>query len=455
MATRTPGASTSFPTGQTRQQYQRNWGNYVSSATLPNAAGNILTTAQFKLEAGDVAYVATSATTGDQWLCVDAGTAGGGDAVWVMFSAGQTDRFAPKYLVGIEPNDSAAAYASDGFFYFSDPGDGTGLEAALLAAAGDPGDVWVRPGTIILDSAAVALPLAVPASVTLRGSGRTTRIITPGAAGDILNAFDLSGECTLADMVIESSITAPADDGGSNGVVTVGSGPEDSQPTIIRNVVFEFTFDPAAAAAVTLRSPVFLGGSGARVLAEKCKFTVAGDVTPLTAADAICAIRTVANSSIFVDGGTYVCSNAAVVCIGNGRLSISGSAEMEGQLGVAKNGLGELYIGANVRIVATITGVQAVISGGEFGPRMIRIHGTVEVDQCTPGTIGIQSEAQTGQVTGAFVRGRVAIDSSGGEELNVTGCTLVTDPTQPGAAFFIAAAGDNYANNIPVTFGCA
>lgn len=84
MSTRTPGPSTLFPSGQARQNYQRNWGNYASVATLPNGAGNALAAPYFAvLEVGDVAHVTG---VGPQY-CTSVGTAGGSDAVWAS-SAG-------------------------------------------------------------------------------------------------------------------------------------------------------------------------------------------------------------------------------------------------------------------------------------------------------------------------------------------------------------------------------
>jgi len=84
MTTRTPGASTSYPVGQARQQYHRNWGNYTSVADLPNDTANALALPYFTLEVGDSAWV-----TGDGfYVCTYAGTAGGADAVWVRLSTG-------------------------------------------------------------------------------------------------------------------------------------------------------------------------------------------------------------------------------------------------------------------------------------------------------------------------------------------------------------------------------
>lgn len=78
MATRAPGASALFPSGQVRQGYQPHWGEYASLATLPNAAGNVLSAARFTLQAGDLAYVSGLGL----YVCSSPGTAGGANAVW-------------------------------------------------------------------------------------------------------------------------------------------------------------------------------------------------------------------------------------------------------------------------------------------------------------------------------------------------------------------------------------
>jgi hypothetical protein len=84
MALSTPGASTSFPAGQKRQQFSPYWGVYASAVTLPNASGNALAAANFRLEAGDQAYV----TGVGFYTCTSPGTAGGSDAVWTLIPSG-------------------------------------------------------------------------------------------------------------------------------------------------------------------------------------------------------------------------------------------------------------------------------------------------------------------------------------------------------------------------------
>ncbi len=84
MASRTPGASTSFPSGQLRQGFSPYWGVYASEATLPNASGNSLVAAHFTLEEGDLATVTGLGT----YRCASPGTAGASDAVWEASGGG-------------------------------------------------------------------------------------------------------------------------------------------------------------------------------------------------------------------------------------------------------------------------------------------------------------------------------------------------------------------------------
>jgi hypothetical protein len=148
------------------------------------------------------------------------------------------DRFAPKYLVGNIPNgDTAPALALLGFFYFPDPGDGSGIAAALAAAnplfGGIPGDVWIRPGTYDFNLGAVVAPLAIPASVRVYGSGNTTAIIgrTTGDQG----IFTMASLSQLRDL----RMLVLASDAGSLGsdamVHVIGEG------AILQNLQFVLT----------------------------------------------------------------------------------------------------------------------------------------------------------------------------------------------------------------------
>jgi hypothetical protein len=129
-----------------------------------------------------------------QFIYIPFGGSGGG--------GGSDDRFAPKYLVGNtqngDPDTAITTGTAAGFTYFADPGDGTGIIAALAAAdqdnGGVAGDVWIRPGTYT-----VSQTLLVPRAVVVRGSGAPTIIVSANAtiAGPL---FSLSNKSALYSM---------------------------------------------------------------------------------------------------------------------------------------------------------------------------------------------------------------------------------------------------------------
>lgn len=85
-----------------------------------------------------------------------------------------SDKFAPKYLVGNETSGDGTSASVAGFVYIQDPGDGSGIETALLQASG-PGDVYVRPGTYV---AAPAISVTVPTGVRVVGAGKELTLLT-------------------------------------------------------------------------------------------------------------------------------------------------------------------------------------------------------------------------------------------------------------------------------------
>ena len=101
------------------------------------------------------------------------------------------DRFSPKYLVGNFPaGDLAAATTFGGFIYFQDPGDGSGVAAALAQPNGI-GDVYVRPGTY-----SGAGTFTVPTGVRVVGAGSSATLFTGFT-------FVMDSESTLASVGVD------------------------------------------------------------------------------------------------------------------------------------------------------------------------------------------------------------------------------------------------------------
>lgn len=125
--------------------------------------------------------------------------------------------FAPKYVIGNvlagDPNTSQTG----AFTYIPDPGDGSGL-AAALALPGGIGDIWLRPGLYDLGTGSVTTPLAVPAGVTIRGSGSSTIVRAGTTAGQ--GVFTLLGQNGLYAMqVIAPQPSAPL--GGPTALISI------------------------------------------------------------------------------------------------------------------------------------------------------------------------------------------------------------------------------------------
>jgi hypothetical protein len=139
---------------------------------------------------------------------------------WTPTAASVGFRAAPKYVVGnVLAGDTATPYNADGFLYFPDPGDGTGIEAALGAAALLPGDVHVRPGTYDLAAGAAVAPLSVPAGVSVVGAGDGT-VIVAKTTGD-QGIFSLAGNNVVRDVQISVPAAAPGAGVGSTAVILV------------------------------------------------------------------------------------------------------------------------------------------------------------------------------------------------------------------------------------------
>ena len=144
-------------------------------------------------------------------------------------SGGDPNRFAPKYIVGNIPAGDDPTYTfAGGFIYIPDPGDGTGIEAALSQASLAPGDVWIRPGTYDFSLGAVIMPLTIPAGTRVQGAGNTTTLIakTVGDQGVFVLAAGGAGTDSALSSLRDLAIVVPqvADPTGSLSAVLVRAG---------------------------------------------------------------------------------------------------------------------------------------------------------------------------------------------------------------------------------------
>lgn len=139
-----------------------------------------------------------------RWLPrIDRGALGGG-------GNGQTqDHQTARIIIGNEP-------AGDTLFVcdFLDPGDGSGIEAAL-AAASSPSDIWIRSGVYNLGAGTVTGPLVIPADISVRGAGPDSTIIRGRA--DQRHVLDISVASQVSHMTVELPLPAS----GATGVEAI------------------------------------------------------------------------------------------------------------------------------------------------------------------------------------------------------------------------------------------
>jgi len=128
-------------------------------------------------------------------------------SVQVSIPGGAADKYTSKFIVG-----NALAGDTTAECHYLDPGDGSGIAAALLAAqaAGSPyPDVWIRNGQYNLGTSGVGM-LTIPAGVKVRGSGRESVLIVTadGSAAVNPHAFSLGADAELSDLKVLA--TTPA-----------------------------------------------------------------------------------------------------------------------------------------------------------------------------------------------------------------------------------------------------
>ncbi len=196
-----------------KSQNTPRWPAVAAVADLPNVNGSSVQ--DDALEAGDTCYV-----TGDSLLYVcDDPTQG--SAAWSVL--GPRDRRTARIIVGHELMGDSLKNCD-----YLDPGDGTGIEAALIHAAtlGYPLTIDVLEGEIT--RAAGSGLFTLPAGVHLRGAGvgRTVIVVRSGSAGvEPWCAIDASGARSGVSGITfrAAGFTAAGASGTMNGIVTLSS----------------------------------------------------------------------------------------------------------------------------------------------------------------------------------------------------------------------------------------
>ncbi len=184
------------PNQQSSWRYSRHVGNYASPAELPNVAA--ATVQSPRLFAGSIAFSISDLTL---YVCVDATE---GAATWTALAAGVpgTDRRTAKLIVGNSLNGDTATDVD-----FLDPGDGSGIVAALAAIPAGGGDIFIKAGLYDLSLGAVTGPFVIPTGVRVWGAGGLLTTVSGTRiamrADDVnITAFELGVAANLSDIAI-------------------------------------------------------------------------------------------------------------------------------------------------------------------------------------------------------------------------------------------------------------
>ncbi len=145
--------ATAQPAGQARNAFGRDHGNYATVATMPNGSGNVLpsATVPLTLEAGDRCYLVQSSTTGLEYICVSAGTSGGGNAVWVP-NTGIGPWSSVLYVDNVRGNDTTGRRGINNLPFAT-------IQAAFNVAQTD--DVVQLAAQVHAPAAAITVPATV------------------------------------------------------------------------------------------------------------------------------------------------------------------------------------------------------------------------------------------------------------------------------------------------------
>lgn len=214
---------------------------------------------------------------------------------------GQTqDHQAPVIIVG-------NALSGDALFVcdFLDPGDGSGIEAALAAATAKRGAIWIRAGVYDFNLGTVTGPLTIPTSWAVLGASASSVELVARHTGE-QELFILDPDSELRDV----QITGQAATGAVTGTQYVTA----LDRTVLRSVRFDVTTD----ANGTIKSALACSGPDVRV--DGCEFSVLGQNQSLAIVGTAVGTMIVGCRFTVDNGALLLIGDDAVVadCVGSG-----------------------------------------------------------------------------------------------------------------------------------------
>lgn len=204
---------------------------------------------------------------GTRWLprITNPGSGGGGPPPPPV-----ADKFAPRIIVGNTANGDTAVAQAAPFQYIPDPGDGSGIVAALAAAAGGY-DVYIRPGIYTLP---VGTLLTVPAGVSVHGEpggiGSPSGTVIVGSAGDATHAQDVFVISTGASCTDVQVRVPPGANGGlvGNAIVNLPAAIAYVARVTINMII---TSTAARNTTIAFGTPAAGASPGTDIVIEECE----------------------------------------------------------------------------------------------------------------------------------------------------------------------------------------
>lgn len=440
------------------------WGaTFADAAALPNKGGAPLSANEFKLEAGDFAYVVLDTTF---YICTSpGGVSATPPATWIPLSTGggsALDRFAPKHLVGFAPSgDPGTDFSANGFYYWADDGSGNGIRAALLAAASNvPGDVWIRPGTYNLTPEDTAL--VIPPKTRVQGAGATTviqkSVIAPEPDASTLTIFTMRDNAELRDVYLAQTLFDAQDP-----YLFAGSGVVETVPyTVGDTSVFPSVHVERVSVNVNdglnfahSANAVYVG-AGCSLEADRCSVALTGTGQPDEFTNVLGGWRidgdVLETSRMSLDACTVSGGDIGVVALFlNSGCSLSVDQCHVSQFGYAgiSTASGDIAVTGGTQVVSTNTSVGIACSDGEQLPAKVLINARVSVPNAEEdGSVGMKLAVTSGQVFGSHVEGSFGIISGGsGLGVAIGFNSVISQPGQQISAQLV----DEVAHNILTT----
>lgn len=317
---------------------------------------------------------------------------------------------------------------------FLDPGDGSGIEAALAAAAGG-GDIAIRAGSY---GPGLAPPFVVPSGCVVRGAGGVQTIIT--GDDESRTVFNCPVNAVLADIAIIVPTGAPGLMYGTEVVSLADASARDV-------TIVAASIDPLEATE-TLTALIRSSGAQYNRAISRCRlqgvYRVPTGGAPLIGVDAVFA------SSLRIEG-------CHVYSVDRG-VQVAGTASVEGCVGetIVQYGV-HLYdstasrvSGCRMVVTSALSTTTGIIIAGQSGQNTVTAN---TITSTSPlGAVGIFLDSQPAPVNGTNVVSANVLDVGGAPNAGIQATaneagSVITGNTTRGGLIVDAGVNNEFGHN--------